>query len=208
MSMLNNQYRCLYLLRLSSRWKCQQQASRLSTLNGGLYSTEITSVCGGRLKSICTVKTDLRTKLCGGHTHSKRREFNLSTPFMEVNTDQFRELTEREYEKLADETLDALAEFLEDLADESFTGMDYDVVFSGGVLTMKVGSGHGTYVINKQTPNQQIWLSSPTSGPKRYDWMGERWVYARDGMTLHELLSKELAIIFQTNIDLSRLIYS
>lgn len=42
----------------------------------------------------------------------------------------FRELTETEYEKLADETLDALAEFLEDLADESFTGMDYDVVFS------------------------------------------------------------------------------
>ena len=27
----------------------------------------------------------------------------------------------------------------------------------------------GTYVINKQTPNKQIWLSSPISGPKRYD---------------------------------------
>ena len=30
-----------------------------------------------------------------------------------------------------------------------------------GVLTVKVGD-HGTYVINKQTPNKQIWLSSPT----------------------------------------------
>ncbi len=34
-----------------------------------------------------------------------------------------------------------------------------------GVLTVKVGGDHGTYVINKQTPNRQIWLSSPT----RYD---------------------------------------
>ncbi|RXN12399.1 mitochondrial [Labeo rohita] len=76
--------------------------------------------------------------------------------------DIHRELTETEYERLADETLDALAEYFEDLTDESFTGMDYDAVFSSGVLTVKVGSDHGTYVINKQTPNRQIWLSSPT----------------------------------------------
>lgn len=41
-----------------------------------------------------------------------------------------RELPETIYEKLADETLDALAEYFEDLTDESFTGPDYDVVFS------------------------------------------------------------------------------
>jgi frataxin-like iron-binding protein CyaY len=29
-----------------------------------------------------------------------------------------------------------------------------------GVLTVRLGK-HGTYVINKQTPNRQIWLSSP-----------------------------------------------
>lgn len=33
-------------------------------------------------------------------------------------------------------------------------------MFQDGVLTMQLGS-HGTYVINKQTPNKQIWLSSP-----------------------------------------------
>uniref|UniRef100_A0A672NGR1 Frataxin, mitochondrial n=1 Tax=Sinocyclocheilus grahami TaxID=75366 RepID=A0A672NGR1_SINGR len=118
------------------------------------------------------------------------------------------DLTEKEYERLADETLDALAEYLEDLTDESFTGMDYDVVFSNGVLTVKVGSDHGTYVINKQTPNRQIWLSSPTSGPKRYYWTGERWLYAHDGVALHNLLSKELSVIFKSNIDLSHLIHS
>uniref|UniRef100_A0A3B5LA59 Frataxin, mitochondrial n=1 Tax=Xiphophorus couchianus TaxID=32473 RepID=A0A3B5LA59_9TELE len=73
-----------------------------------------------------------------------------------------RELSEAAYEKLADETLDALSDYFEDLADEAFTGTEYDVVFSSGVLTVKLGGGHGTYVINKQTPNRQIWLSSPT----------------------------------------------
>lgn len=40
------------------------------------------------------------------------------------------ELTEAAYEKLADETLDALTDYFEDLTDEAFTGADYDVVFS------------------------------------------------------------------------------
>lgn len=40
------------------------------------------------------------------------------------------ELSEAAYEKLADETLDGLAEYFEDLMDEAFTGTDYDVVFS------------------------------------------------------------------------------
>lgn len=40
------------------------------------------------------------------------------------------ELSEAEYEKLADDTLDALAEHFEDLMDEAITGTDYDVVFS------------------------------------------------------------------------------
>ena len=29
-----------------------------------------------------------------------------------------------------------------------------------GVVTLKLGE-HGTYVLNKQPPNRQIWLSSP-----------------------------------------------
>lgn len=118
------------------------------------------------------------------------------------------ELSEAAYEKLAEETLEALAEYFEDRMDDPFTGADYDVVFSSGVLTVKVGGDHGTYVINKQTPNRQIWLSSPTSGPKRYDWTGERWVYAHDGMSLHQLLCKEFSIIFDKNMDLSHMPYS
>ncbi|KAJ4941743.1 hypothetical protein JOQ06_011618 [Pogonophryne albipinna] len=40
------------------------------------------------------------------------------------------ELTEAAYEKLAEDTLDSLTEYFEDLTDEAFTGADYDVVFS------------------------------------------------------------------------------
>jgi len=38
-------------------------------------------------------------------------------------------------------------------------------LLQSGVLTVKLGD-HGTYVINKQTPNKQIWLSSPTRWDK------------------------------------------
>ncbi|XP_023069007.2 frataxin, mitochondrial isoform X2 [Piliocolobus tephrosceles] len=71
-------------------------------------------------------------------------------------------LDDTTYERLAEETLDSLAEFFEDLADKPYTFEDYDVSFGSGVLTVKLGGDLGTYVINKQTPNKQIWLSSPS----------------------------------------------
>lgn len=56
--------------------------------------------------------------------------------------------------------------------------------------------------------DQTFLNASFLSGPKRYAWTGERWVYAHDGMALHNLLSKELSVIFKSNIDLSHLIHS
>ncbi|ELW63111.1 Frataxin, mitochondrial, partial [Tupaia chinensis] len=117
-------------------------------------------------------------------------------------------LDETTYERLAEETLDSLAEFFEDLADKPYMFDDYDVSFGSGVLTIKLGGDLGTYVINKQTPNKQIWLSSPSSGPKRYDWTGKNWVYSHDGISLHELLSTELTEALKTTLDLSSLAYS
>ncbi|KAK9523172.1 hypothetical protein VZT92_019583 [Zoarces viviparus] len=138
-----------------------------------------------------------------------RKNIHLTPPRLESPPPvQESELSEGAYDKLAEETMDALTDYFEDLMDEAFTGADYDVVYSSGVLTVKVGRDHGTYVINKQTPNRQIWLSSPTSGPKRYDWTGGCWVYAHDGVSLHQLLSKEFSVIFNTNMDLSGLPHS
>ena len=83
----------------------------------------------------------------------------------------------------------------------------------------------GTYVINKQPPNKQIWLSSPirhgsvlfapctyvilspTSGPKRYDYSETKraWVYSRDDQPLGSLLKKELEALLHTAIELKLL---
>ncbi|KAF5912831.1 hypothetical protein HPG69_007823 [Diceros bicornis minor] len=79
---------------------------------------------------------------------------------------------------------------------------------SRGVLTIKLGGALGTNVINKQTPNKQIWLSSPTSGPRRYDWTGKSWVYSQDGVSLHELLAMKLTKALKTKLDLPSLAYS
>lgn len=75
-----------------------------------------------------------------------------------------------------------------------------------GVLTLQLGNA-GTYVINKQTPNKQIWLSSPTSGPKRYDFINGVWVYRHTGVTLHDLLTEELSPVFQMETDFSKCAY-
>ncbi|XP_037113962.1 frataxin, mitochondrial [Syngnathus acus] len=136
-------------------------------------------------------------------TERCRRIIHLSPSRLEDHhSDDKTELSEAAYEKLADETLYALADYFEDLMDEPFTGPEYDVVLSSGVLTVKLGGHHGTYVINKQTPNRQIWLASPTSGPKRYNWTGSGWVYTHDGISLHQLLSEEFSAIFKKNMDL------
>ncbi|GAA5869366.1 hypothetical protein JCM3774_004215 [Rhodotorula dairenensis] len=110
-------------------------------------------------------------------------------------------LSDREYHDVADRTMDRLTEYLEETIEaiESDQAAAYDVEYSpsmcgkSGVLTVRLGD-NGTYVLNKQPPNKQIWLSSPKSGPKRYDWDQDHhvWFYHRDGDLLHDLLNREL----------------
>ncbi|XP_051875158.1 frataxin, mitochondrial [Pristis pectinata] len=128
----------------------------------------------------------------------QRKEIHSSILRRMENTSLLDETT---YEKIAEETLDLLSDFFEDLADRPFVPKDYDVTLATGVLTIKLGESLGTYVINKQTPNRQIWLSSPFSGPKRYDWNGKNWIYSHDGVCLHELLTKEFSMMFKTKVD-------
>ena len=70
--------------------------------------------------------------------------------------------------KVSNEYLENLSDLLEEL-NEDFEQVDSEL--SQGVLTLTLPP-NGTYVINKQPPNKQIWLSSPISGPKRYDLIG------------------------------------
>ncbi|OQV20464.1 putative Frataxin, mitochondrial [Hypsibius exemplaris] len=102
------------------------------------------------------------------------------------------ELPEKRYHEIADETLESLTTTFEELVDTGKCHSEFDVMYSSGVLTLRL-TPTCTYVINKQTPNRQIWFSSPHSGPKRYDFVGNSWVYLHDNSNLHDLLSEEVS---------------
>ena len=96
-----------------------------------------------------------------------------------------------DYVALADECLDTILEKADELSDERD---DVEAELSSGVLTLKI-AGAGTWVINKQVPNRQLWLSSPVSGPCRYEHVDGTWTHTRDGSSLSELLERELGLI-------------
>lgn len=79
-------------------------------------------------------------------------------------------------------------------------------MIQAGVLSVDMGE-KGTYVLNKQPPNKQIWLSSPITGPKRFDWVllsegqdmkegsgAGDWVYIKDNTSLTDLVKEELGV--------------
>ncbi|CAH0559584.1 unnamed protein product [Brassicogethes aeneus] len=112
------------------------------------------------------------------------------------------------FEKACEETLESLSDYFEEVIENCDYLQKADVSYSSGVLTVNLGDKHGTYVINRQSPNKQIWLSSPTSGPKRYDYEdeGKCWIYKRDGKTLHQLLQDEISKV--VDVDFSRCDYA
>jgi len=80
----------------------------------------------------------------------------------------------------------------------------FDIDYGNQVLTLKLGP-LGTYVVNKQTPNRQIWMSSPVSGPSRFDWDrdAQAWIYRRTKLNLVDALESELEQLCGQPISLS-----
>ena len=99
---------------------------------------------------------------------AKRFESITSSTTGQKVPDSVLNLNPTQYRHLADETLDTIATDLEDLFEDKGIA-DADVDNSAGIVT--ISTSRGTYVINKQPPNKQIWLSSPISGPKRFDYI-------------------------------------
>ncbi|CAG4916968.1 unnamed protein product [Colias eurytheme] len=119
------------------------------------------------------------------------------------NVDSYDHIEQAVFEDICNETLESLCDYFEEIIDRTSNLKGADVTFSDGVLTVYLGPSHGTYVINRQTPNKQIWLSSPVSGPKRYDLVlknGGYWIYKQDGVPLHRLLQDEISKITD-NVD-------
>ncbi|KAI6045130.1 Frataxin [Pisolithus marmoratus] len=153
---------------------------------GAIFARSVLVAPSSRLFSLASISSggDVR------HWWSKPCKRALTTPPPQTSASEFQI---EEYHTLSDTTMTTLLERLEGLLDE-LADNDAEVDYHGGVLTLKLGS-QGTYVINKQPPNKQIWLSSPISGPKRYDYVRatDDWRYSRDGEELSALLERELS---------------
>lgn len=68
--------------------------------------------------------------------------------------------TEAEFHPVADATLEAIQDAVDevfDCAQPDSVIVDYEVSLANGVLNLSFPP-HGTWVINKQTPNRQIWV--------------------------------------------------
>jgi len=137
-------------------------------------------------------------------TSSNGRQSDVNKPPLNQDVVVDSQLTNLQYEQLVDETLESLTEIWEDLGDSGVAGNDFDINYSSGVLTVKLGPNRGTYVINKQTPNKQIWFSSPVSGPKRYDFIDGEWVYKHDRTTMHDLLTSEVSEMLKVKTDFTK----
>ena len=75
---------------------------------------------------------------------------------------------DNEYNRLVDEELDSIENALDTICDD-VDNLDYNIAVliiirknneQSGVLSINMGS-KGAYVINKQSPNKQIWWASP-----------------------------------------------
>ena len=131
-----------------------------------------------------------------------------------------------DFHKVADKSLDELYDVMSHLEIVDKTADDIEISLSQGVLKLE-SSNHGSWVINKQAPNKQLWWSSPISGPRRYEYIANgnslkdtdldifttisnqgrlleshKWRSTRDGSTLLRVLRDE--VLNKTGVDISK----
>lgn len=81
------------------------------------------------------------------------------------------------------------------LMESIFSALDAkytDVSLKDAVITAFIPQ-KGTYVINRQPPKKEVWLSSPVSGPLHFRMQGKSWV-SRNGQTPGQVLQEELGL--------------
>ncbi|EAL60822.1 hypothetical protein DDB_G0293246 [Dictyostelium discoideum AX4] len=134
-------------------------------------------------------------------THNKQQQ-QLSKSFSTINNNTKPISDVNLFHDIVDEEFELFVDRLEILS-EANTCEGFEVEGNDGVLTIIVGN-KGTYVINKQTPNRQIWWSSPLSGPKRFDYdsVEKRWVDNRDGTPLRQLLNSEINTLCKYDMEI------
>lgn len=126
--------------------------------------------------------------------------------------------TEANYHDVANATLETIQDAIDEALSSSSVSsngsggssdkngnngiIEYECNLASGVLTLTLPP-HGTWVLNKQTPNRQIWWSSPLSGPKRFEYDDQEiWFSTKDGLSLGPLLQQEIAHVTGRTIDI------
>ena len=89
---------------------------------------------------------------------------------------------------------------ISDILEQKELQITENIVLSDGVLKITF-TGNKNYVLNIQRPNLQIWLSSPVSGPQRfeYDLNSSTWKNNRNGKELYKILEEEINSLLKQN---------
>ncbi|KAL9648667.1 hypothetical protein ABK040_016296 [Willaertia magna] len=129
---------------------------------------------------------------------------------------QQQELTQSQYLKEIKFTLNKITETLEDLSDSGEleeSGIELEVeTHTDGVVNIKISDDNNNehvFVISRQTPTKELWLSSAISGPWHYkynlnenDWLSTRETNFKYQKSFYDILEYELSNLLKRNIKL------
>lgn len=91
-------------------------------------------------------------------------------------------MTESEFNELADAVFGSIEQAIDS------SGADIESNFNGPVLELEFTDG-SQIIINRHTPNREIWLAAK-SGGFHYAYQGGQWISKRDGSELFGKLSE------------------
>lgn len=77
---------------------------------------------------------------------------------------------------------------------------EIDIEFSNEVLKFEVSEK--IFVINKQTPTEEIWLASPISGPYHFSYQKNKWIDKKNN-ELKSILESEISSLINKKITFS-----
>jgi frataxin len=134
-----------------------------------------------------------------------------ATPLFRVN-EQF-PFSQSEYLHSLQHTLENISDLMDTMMDSGQlsalidqSDAEVDIEISDGVLNLHMGDS-GTFVVSRQTPSRQLWLSSPVSGPWHYtyDHVSKNWICTKGQLNFFERMENELSQVLGQNITLKRI---
>ena len=141
----------------------------ISLSDSPMFSPQICANMNVRISKIVKMNSLMRVSLNVLRKGSFQRSSGVRCAAFATSTKHITSLNlEDDFHKIADESLERLSDLLAPLEDDD----DVELELSMGVLKLKLSAAgeSKSWVINKQTPNRQLWWSSPISGPRRYEW--------------------------------------